>query len=104
MNNSDIVVVPSYHEMFGLVALEAMALKKAVLATCFGGISEVVTSNVDGILMNPLNNEQFRSRLEELISDQSERVRLGNAAYQTVKNKYDVTVVAPKFSRFLDSS
>jgi glycosyltransferase involved in cell wall biosynthesis len=104
MNNADIVVVPSHFEMFGLVALEAMALKKAVLATCFGGTIEIVTSKVDGVLVNPLNSRQFKSRLEELISDRSERTRLGNAAYQTVKNKYDVAVVAPKFARFLDSS
>jgi glycosyltransferase involved in cell wall biosynthesis len=104
MNNADIVVVPSHFEMFGLVALEAMALKKAVLATCFGGTTEIVTSKVDGVLVNPLNSRQFKSRLEELISDRSERTRLGNAAYQTVKNKYDVAVVAPKFARFLDSS
>jgi glycosyltransferase involved in cell wall biosynthesis len=104
MNNADIVVVPSHFEMFGLVALEAMALKKAVLATCFGGTKEIVTSKVDGVLVNPLNSRQFKSRLEELISDRSERTRLGNAAYQTVKNKYDVAVVAPKFARFLDSS
>ena len=104
MNNADIVVVPSHFEMFGLVVLEAMALKKAVLATCFGGISEVVTSEVDGVLVNPLNTEQFRFRLEELILDRSERMRLGNAAYQTMKNRYDVAVVAPKFVRFLDSS
>jgi glycosyltransferase involved in cell wall biosynthesis len=104
MNKADIVVVPSYHEMFGLVALEAMALKKAVLATCFGGISEVVTNDVDGVLVNPLNPVQFKSRLMELILDRSKRVRLGNAAYQTVKNRYDVTVVAPEFARFLDSS
>ncbi len=104
INSADIVAVPSYHEMFGLVVLEAMALKKAVLATCFGGVTEVVTNDVDGILANPLNTVKFRSRLEELISDRSERVRLGDAAYQTVKNKYDVAVVAPKFARFLDSS
>ena len=59
---------------------------------------------VDGILVNPLNTKQFRFRLEELILDRSERVRLGNAAYQTVKKMYDVSVVAPKFVRFLDSS
>ena len=104
INSADIVAVPSYFEMFGLVVLEAMALKKAVLATCFGGVTEVVTSEVDGVLVDPLNSQQFRSRLEELISDRSERVRLGNAAYQTVRNKYDVAVVAPKFARFLDSS
>ena len=98
------MAVPSYFEMFRLVVLEAMALKKAVLATCFGGVTEVVTSEVDGVLVDPLNSQQFRSRLEELISDRSERVRLGNAAYQTVRNKYDVAVVAPKFARFLDSS
>ncbi len=104
LNNADIMAIPSYYEPFGIIALEAMGLKKAVLATCFGGISEIITDEVDGSLVNPWDSKQFKSRLEELISNRSEREQLGNAAYQTVKDKYDVTVVAPKFARFLDSS
>jgi len=104
LNNADIMVIPSHYEPFGIIALEAMSLKKAVLATCFGGTSEIITDKVDGFLVNPWNSKQFKSRLEELISNRSEREQLGNEAYQTVKDKYDVTVVAPRFVSFLDSS
>lgn len=102
MNSADVVTMPSYSEAFGLVALEAMALKKAVLATCFGGISEVITNGIDGILVNPFNSRQLQSRLEELILDPVKRDKLGKSAYQTIKNKYDVSVVAPRFIKFLE--
>ncbi len=104
IDKANIMAIPSYYEPFGIAALEAMSLKKAVLATCFGGISEIIADKVNGILINPLNKQQFKSRLEELIANKSEREQLGNAAYQTVKNEYEVAVVAPKFARFLDSS
>jgi glycosyltransferase involved in cell wall biosynthesis len=104
VNNADIMAIPSYREPFGIIALEAMGLKKAVVTTCFGGISEIITNGVDGILVNPVNKQQFKSSLEELVLNRSKRVKLGNAAYQTVKNKYDVAVVAPKMIRFLDSA
>jgi len=102
MDSADIVAIPSHWEMFGMVALEAMALKKAVLATCFGGISEIITSEVNGILVNPFDSHQLQSRLEELILDSNKRVKLGSSAYQTVKNKYDVSIVAPTFVKFLE--
>ena len=104
MDSADVVAIPSYVEMFGLVALEAMALKKAVLTTCFGGISEVITNGVNGILVNPFDSHALQSRLEELLLDRPERVKLGNAAYQTIKDNYDVSVVAPRFMKFLEES
>lgn len=102
MNSADVVAMPSYSEAFGLVAVEAMALKKAVLATCFGGISEVITNGIDGILVNPFNSHELQSRLEELILEPVKRGKLGKSAYQTIKNKYDVSVVAPRFIKFLE--
>jgi len=104
MNRADVIAIPSYYEPFGLVALEAMSLKKAVLATCFGGISEVITNEVDGILVNPFSSQEMQSHLEELVSDAHKRNKLGKSAYQTVRKKYDVSVVAPKFMEFLEES
>lgn len=104
MKSADVIAIPSYYEPFGLVALEAMSLKKAVLTTCFGGISEVITNGINGVLVNPFDSHALQSRLEELLVDRSERVRLGNAAYQTIKNNYEVSVVAPRFVKFLEES
>src|SRR5207237_3107988 len=47
---SDILLLPSELESFGLVALEAMACEVPVIATRVGGIPEVVDHGVDGFL------------------------------------------------------
>jgi len=56
---SDVLLLPSELESFGLVALEAMACEVPVIATRVGGIPEVVRPDVDGFLygvggINPL--------------------------------------------------
>ena len=53
MAAADVVVVPSRYEPFGMVALEAMFLSKAVVANSVGGLSEMVQHGVTGWL-NPL--------------------------------------------------
>lgn len=53
MAASDIVVVPSRYEAFGLVAAEAMMLGKPVVANSAGGLEEVVGHEVTGLLAEP---------------------------------------------------
>lgn len=103
MNIADVIAVPSHCELLGMVVLEAMALKKTVVATCFGGVSEVITNGVNGVLANPFDILQWKSCLEEVVLDPSKRSKLGNAAYETVKNQYAVSVVAPRFIEFLEA-
>lgn len=54
MAASDIVVIPSREEPFGMVALEAMASGKPVVATRVGGLPEIL-DNADAILVEPDN-------------------------------------------------
>jgi glycosyltransferase involved in cell wall biosynthesis len=53
MSHLDVLVLPSYAEPFGTVLGEAMAAGTAVVATTVGGLPEVVTDGVDGILVPP---------------------------------------------------
>lgn len=48
-----VVAVPSYREGFGMVAAEAAALGKTVVATAVGGIPSVVEDGVNGFLVSP---------------------------------------------------
>lgn len=56
MGAMDVVVHASEREPFGIVIAEAMALKKAVIATCPGGPEEIIHSGEDGLLV-PWNDE-----------------------------------------------
>jgi glycosyltransferase involved in cell wall biosynthesis len=53
MQGLDILVLPSVNEPFGRVVIEAMACELAVVATCAGGVVEVVQDGQTGILVSP---------------------------------------------------
>ncbi len=76
MAASDIVVLPSVSESWGIVLLEAMAMGKPIVATRVGGIPELVDEDV-GILVKPRDPHALASALEELLSDKEKRELLG---------------------------
>jgi D-inositol-3-phosphate glycosyltransferase len=76
------VVVPSFHESFGLVALEAMASGAAVIASDVGGLSALIRHNHDGIKVQPGRPVELASRLEEILNDRPRRLALGAQARQ----------------------
>lgn len=86
---ADVVVFPSItHDPFGLVNLEAMAARKPVVATCFGGAREVVVDSETGYLVNPLQIDGFADRLTRLLHDPELRRRMGEAGYQRVNQHF----------------
>lgn len=71
---TDIAVVPSLEpEPFGLVALEAMAAGKPVIASGHGGIKEIVIDGQTGFLIIPNNAVDFANKLKTLIIRPQER-------------------------------
>jgi glycogen(starch) synthase len=60
-------VLPSRHEPFGIVLLEAMAARTPVIATCVGGVPEFVTDGVNGRLVPGDNVNAMAEVLQELI-------------------------------------
>lgn len=75
-----IVAVPSRREGYGLVAREAMAYGRAVVASAVGGLLEAIEDDVTGVLVPPLDVPALRRALEELLADADRRARLGAAA------------------------
>jgi glycosyltransferase involved in cell wall biosynthesis len=53
MNACDVFVLPSLNESFGVVIIEALACGKPVVATCVGGVSEIIANEDVGILVKP---------------------------------------------------
>lgn len=79
MAAADVVVVPSRHEAFGIVALEAWRAGAPLVGSVHGGMSEVVTDGVDGLLVDPTDPVALSAGLGALLVDDALRQQLVTA-------------------------
>lgn len=85
---SDVCVVPSRTESFGLAVVEAMAAGVACVASCTGGIREMIINGLDGLLVAPDDPHALAERLEDVLTDGQLRTALGRAARDTALTRY----------------
>lgn len=83
MKISDVVVLPSLHETFPLVLLEAQLCEKPVLSTNVGGIPEIVNDGHNGLLVPPGNSQALADKLRLLLDDCTLRQRISEQAKKT---------------------
>jgi D-inositol-3-phosphate glycosyltransferase len=77
---SDVVVVCSHTESFGLAALEAHACGIPVVGTAVGGLSHIVADGATGYLVGERDPSVFAARLKTLLSDAPLRADFSRAA------------------------
>ena len=80
-----VVVCPSRREGYGVVAREAMAYGRPVVATAVGGLRDAVHERVTGLLVPPRDAVALRGAIERLLGDANLRARLGAAAREKVR-------------------
>ena len=81
---ADVVAVPSRYEPFGLVALEAMACGRPVVASRTGGLAEIVDDGRTGLLVSPGDHLRLARALVKLLADDPARSSAGYAAREHV--------------------
>jgi glycosyltransferase involved in cell wall biosynthesis len=79
---ADIFCLPSDHEGFGIVYLEAMGAGCAVVASASGGAAELISHGRNGFLTDPRSRKDLTGILTRLIGEQELRRDLGNRARQ----------------------
>jgi glycosyltransferase involved in cell wall biosynthesis len=84
----DVLVLPSQHEGFGIVLIEAMAMGVPVVATKVRGIEEVVDDGDTGLLVPYDNPQALASNVLRLFDDRDLRTRLKAAARRKVERTY----------------
>jgi L-malate glycosyltransferase len=77
---TDVLLMPSWREAFGRIAIEAMAMGVPVLATDVGGPAEIVRSGVDGLLAPPRDPARWARELAPLLESPELRARMGESA------------------------
>lgn len=92
----DIFVVSSHNEGIPTVVLEAMYLKKAVVAARVGGIPEIIQDNVDGLLVKPGNAEALAAACIRILQDPGLKRRLGEASRMKVNEDFNTRVQAER--------
>jgi glycosyltransferase involved in cell wall biosynthesis len=90
MARARMMILPSRWEGLPMVLLEGMATKVPIIATPVGAIDTVLSNQVSGILVPKGDVEQLSAAIIYLHNNEPRRKDLANAAFLTVKEKYDI--------------
>ncbi len=96
---SDVVVVPSRYEPFGIVALEGMKYGKVVIASDVGGLREVVKHEYNGLTFFNENVESLKNQILRAVSDEQLREHLSKNALNTIKSEFNWYAIAQKTAK-----
>jgi len=88
LSSSDIFVLPSNWEGLPLSILEAMRAGLPVIATDVGGVSEIITNDINGYLVPKKNIDILQNRLSQLLSSADLRSRLGENGKKTFEENF----------------
>ena len=99
---SDLFLLPSEAESFGMAALEAMASEVPVIGTRAGGMPEVVMEGENGYLLAVGDVEGMAARAIEILSDPVLQRRLGVAGRELAEQRFNVAQVVPLYRQFYE--
>jgi glycosyltransferase involved in cell wall biosynthesis len=94
MADADVFVLASHAEPLGVVYMEAMAMEVATIGTAAGGVGEIITDGVDGLLVPPGDEHRLADAIQRLIDDPPLRRRLAKAGRQTIMRSFDSRIGA----------
>ena len=75
-------------EPFGRVVVEALLANRAIIATNAGGVREIVTNGVTGLLVPPNDAVRLAAAIRELRADPSKRLELASAGNEDVRRRF----------------
>lgn len=98
----DILVLASWSEPLGIVQLEAMAMKKPVVATNMGGATEVVEDGVTGVLVPPKDPGAIADAIIDLARDKNRLDEIGKGGRTRVEQNFSLDVHLQKIESLYD--
>jgi len=97
----DVFIFPALGEPWGLSLLEAMASGKPVIAAKDGGPQEIISSERDGFLVDPLDPNSYAEKILHLLTDHSLSQSIGEKAAMKART-YSWKTMAKNYSEIYD--
>jgi glycogen synthase len=88
MMSSDVMVIPSVYEPFGVVALEAMAARLPIVASNVDGLAEIVKHEYNGILVYPRDSSSISWGISRILSEPANTQRLLDNGIKELSRQY----------------
>ena len=93
LQNSDVLIHPSYHEGFGLSLVEAEMCSLPIIACNVGSIPEIVKDGKNGVLVEPRNVKDLAEAMSLLVKNKKTRVDMGKAGRQIFLQNFQFDVI-----------
>ncbi len=101
--NSTVTLIPSHHEGLPTTLLEAMACGSPVIATRISGNTDVIESEVNGILIPPKSPKIMAETIVNLLTNDQHRWELGKNARKTIEEKYTWDIISNEYLKCYNS-
>jgi glycosyltransferase involved in cell wall biosynthesis len=98
MEQTDVLTVPSLSEAQSLSLVEGMCMGKACVGSAVGGIPEVITDGVDGLLALPGNSADLAAKICILLDDPQLAARLGQVAAISAGQRFGARGMASRIT------
>lgn len=102
LSATDVLVLPSRQESFGLVLVEAAALGKPAIATRTEGPSEIIVDGETGFLVTPDDEEELAQKIIDFFGPGVDRRQMGQAAAQRARETFSAVEHARKIEGIID--
>ena len=103
VKESKILLVPSRTESIPQVIKEAFFLKIPVIATNVGGIPELISDNITGLLIPPENPKQMIDTINTLLEDNETQEKLAKNAFEFINKNFSWDVLIDKYKNLYKS-
>ena len=101
-HDSAVFVLPSYYrEGLPRTLLEAMSCGRAIITTDWPGCREPVADEVNGFMVPVKDAAALTDRMKRLAADRELRERMGAAAYDTCKQRFEVSIINAQMRQVL---
>jgi len=104
IQGSEMAVIPSLYEPFGIVALESMILGKPTIVSNTGGMKGIVKHLQTGMLMVPGDAKSMLEQIDFFMNDHKKAEEIGEKGRQIVKCLYGWKRIASETSRIMEDT